>query len=212
MALFTGPMASGKSTALLAGAALLGPSFSTVLGLKSGLDTRWAGATTSIRSRAGLELPAQTTQELLPAARAALRASHPVLFVVDEAQFFPDLLPFAKLLLQPSCQHSLLLAGLDYDYKGEPFGQTEDVFKLLQDLPVGQVAGLHTHAHRLAAACTKGTASGPCNRPARFTQRLCQSPDEASEQVLVGDLDMYQPACAEHHSPPTLRHSAWSAR
>ena len=200
VALFTGPMASGKTAALLAAAMLLRPAASSFTAVTSQVDTRWGGQA-AIRSRNGLSLPAQRVERLcdLPL------PSRGSLVVVDEAQFFPDLLPFAQRFLSPASAATLLVAGLDMDYRREPFGDTQALAAALQKEPP---AGVRCMVHTFAAACTFCTPGGLCNAPAAFTQRL-QGEEAGGEQVLVGDLDIYQPACATHHSPHPVPSSQW---
>jgi len=201
---FYGPMCSGKTHELLKRAHLLAPAFPSMLVLKHALDTRAApqasaagaaGAARSpplpaIASRTGLALPASHTLSTLAA--APIQPS--TLYVLDEAQFFPALLPFFSALPGTSC---LLAAGLDLDFAARPFGETLARAALARSLPRGQGA-----ASALAARCC---APG-CARPAHLTQRLAAG---GAATVLVGGAQFYRPACAMHHSTEPVDGAGW---
>jgi len=75
---------------------------------------------------------------------------------IDEAQFFPDLLPFCALAADRHAKH-LLLAGLDGDFRRQRFGQAR---------ARPRAAPLRLQAvgrrRRLACACPDALASDAC--------------------------------------------------
>lgn len=102
---------------------------------------------------------------------------------IDEAQFFDDQLPDV-------CDHlaaqgiRVIVAGLDMDYKGRPFGQMP--FLLAK-------ADYITKLHAICVQC-----GGIANYSYRKTV------DE--KQVLLGEKELYEPRCrACYHSSSTPR-------
>lgn len=186
---FFGPMCSGKTHELLKHAHLLSPSFASRVAIKFAGDTRGA----ALASRTGLSLPAT---HRLPALTGAPLAPD-TLYVLDEGQFFPDLLRFFTALRASHPSSALLCAGLDLDYRAAPFGETLALAQLARELPGGQ-----GQAHALAARCC---APG-CAAAALLTQRLSAG---GSATVLVGGAQFYRPACAAHHSPEPIDGQGW---
>lgn len=91
---------------------------------------------------------------------------------IDEAQFFDDeiITVCEKLALQGI---RVIVAGLDMDYKGRPFGQMP---KLLA------IADFITKLH---AICVR------CGNIANISYRKTTN----EEQVLLGEQDVYEPRC-----------------
>lgn len=185
---YYGPMCSGKTHELIKRAHLLAPAFAGLQVLKPALDTR--GAAQAVASRTGLRLPAT---RCLPSLPAPPLAAH-TLYVLDEVQFFPALLPFFAALPRTS---ALLAAGLDLDYASRPFGETLALAAVARSLPAGEGA-----ATALAARCC---APG-CSSAAALTQRLAAG-GEAT--VVVGGAEFYRPACAAHHSRSPVDGAGW---
>ncbi|MBC8033112.1 MAG: thymidine kinase [Chitinophagaceae bacterium] len=91
---------------------------------------------------------------------------------IDEAQFFDDLLPDVcdQLALGGT---RVIVAGLDMDYMGKPFGQMP--FLLAR-------ADFITKLH---AICVK------CGNIANYSYRK----SEKNAQILLGEKDVYEPRC-----------------
>ena len=91
---------------------------------------------------------------------------------IDEAQFFDDQITLVceKLALRGI---RVIVAGLDMDYLGRPFGQMPNLLA---------VADYITKLH---AICVK------CGNIASISYR--KSPEDA--QVLLGEKDIYEPRC-----------------
>jgi len=91
---------------------------------------------------------------------------------IDEAQFFD------KNILKV-CQHlafngkRVLIAGLDKDYRGLPFGS------------MPQLMCEADYLDKLRAICVK------CSRSASYTKRISTEVD----QVVIGELDKYEARC-----------------
>ncbi len=114
-----------------------------------------------------------SSQELLESVK---RDIHVV--AIDEAQFFDSgIVKVANRLANEG--RRVLLAGLDQDYRGEPFG------------PMPALMAIAESVQKVLAVCTK------CGADACRTQRIVQ--DDA--QVRVGGADAYEARCRACHKP-----------
>lgn len=97
---------------------------------------------------------------------------------IDEAQFFDDeIVRVAQILANAGKR--VILAGLDTDWKGEPFG------------PMPQILAVAEVIHKQYAICMV------CGSPATRTQRVVA----AQEQFLLGSTDSYEARCRLHFDP-----------
>ena len=74
----------------------------------------------------------------------------------------------------------VIVAGLDMDYRGEPFE------------PIPQLLATAEYITKALAICVV------CGDPANMTQRKISS----AERVVVGALDSYEARCRKHHYKP----------
>ena len=95
---------------------------------------------------------------------------------VDEAQFFVNLKGFVQMCL--FLKKTVILTGLDADYKQEKFGQIIDCIP---------VADSVTKLSALCMRCKDGT-------PGPFTKRLV----DTNELELVGGCETYEAVCRHH--------------
>lgn len=109
---------------------------------------------------------------------------------IDEAQFFNEaLIGVVKTLLQQG-KH-IVLAGLDTDFRGEPFH------------PMPTLLALADEVHKLTAICDYKD----CNRLARYTQRLInKKPARYNKPILSIEnsdkKESYETRCIDHHIVP----------
>lgn len=97
---------------------------------------------------------------------------------IDEAQFFDgDLVRIAEDLADDGKR--VILAGLDQDYRGRPFG------------PIPQLMAVAEEVYKTLAVCTV------CGAPAHRSQRLVPS----DAQVLLGATEAYEARCRRHWDP-----------
>jgi thymidine kinase len=104
---------------------------------------------------------------------------------IDEAQFFDEgIVDVAKSLAVKGIR--VIVAGLDMDFRGEPFGVMPTFLSIAE------------HVDKLQAICMV------CGEPASRTQRLVNgSPARYSDPVvIVGAAEMYEARCREHHEVP----------
>ena len=91
---------------------------------------------------------------------------------VDEAQFFGDsLVEVCQTLANRGVR--VIVAGLDMDYLGQPFGPMPRLMAVAEDV------------QKVHAICVK------CGALASFSHRLSKSQD----LVLLGEKDVYEPLC-----------------
>src|ERR1700712_507142 len=91
---------------------------------------------------------------------------------IDEAQFFDDEFPNVCTLLANRGVR-VIVAGLDMDFKGIPFG------------PMPKLMAIAESVTKVHAVCVK------CGNPALYSYRLVPS----KEKVLLGEKDSYEPRC-----------------
>lgn len=97
---------------------------------------------------------------------------------VDEAQFFDDeLVDVANELASRGLR--VIIAGLDLDWKGEPFH------------PMPELMAIAESVRKLRAVCVV------CGAPASRTQRLVTNTDT----VLIGDSASYESRCRQCFNP-----------
>lgn len=93
---------------------------------------------------------------------------------VDEAQFFGDnIVAVAKELANRGVR--VIVAGLDTDYLGKPFGPMPALMAIAEDV------------QKVHAICVK------CGNLANHSHRLSKSQD----LVVLGEKDIYEPLCRE---------------
>lgn len=91
---------------------------------------------------------------------------------IDEAQFFDDELPQVCIQLANKGTR-VIVAGLDMDYKGRPFG------------PIPQLLAIAEHITKVHAVCMQ------CGAPANYSHRIIEKDDV----VLLGEKESYEPLC-----------------
>ncbi|GGA64158.1 thymidine kinase [Ornithinibacillus halotolerans] len=104
---------------------------------------------------------------------------------IDEAQFFDeDIVYVAEQLADRGIR--VIAAGLDQDFRGEPFG------------PMPELMALAESVSKLNAICPI------CGSPASRTQRLINGQPASYNDpiILVGASESYEPRCRHHHDVP----------
>ena len=96
---------------------------------------------------------------------------------IDEAQFFSDLKYF--ILKAEKTNKIIIIAGLDGDFKRNPFGQ------ILECIP------LCDNVIKLSAMCMESKDG----TPGIFTKRIIKS----NKQTLIGAQDSYVAVCREKY-------------
>jgi thymidine kinase len=104
---------------------------------------------------------------------------------IDEAQFFDkEIIPVVEELA--ARQVRVIVAGLDTDFRGEPFG------------PMPELMARAEHVDKIQAICMV------CGEPASRTQRLVNGKPARFDDpvVIVGAAEMYEARCRLHHEVP----------
>jgi thymidine kinase len=134
---------------------------------KPGIDTRYDETkVVSHDSNAIQSTPLSNSQEIL------LLAQDVDVVGVDEAQFFDDeIANVCEILAMKGVR--VIVAGLDMDYLGKPFGQMPNLLAKAD------------YITKLHAICVQ------CGNIANISYRKT----EQEGQVLVGEKDIYEPRC-----------------
>jgi thymidine kinase len=124
--------------------------------------------------------PVQTAKEILQHVTAEIDV-----IAVDEVQFFDDEIVEVVTALADR-GHRVIVAGLDQDFRGEPFG------------PVPTLMAIAELVTKLQAVCAV------CGSPASRTQRLINGKAASYNDpiILVGASESYEPRCRHHHEVP----------
>jgi thymidine kinase len=110
--------------------------------------------------------PVEKAKDIYPLAQEAS------VIGIDEAQFFEaDLVDVVVKLAKEGKR--VIIAGLDMDYRGQPFGY------------MPQLMAIAEFVTKTQAVCVN------CGNPASFSHRLSPS----NEQVLLGETDLYEALC-----------------
>lgn len=97
---------------------------------------------------------------------------------IDEVQFFDEgIVAVVESLSRKNIR--VIMAGLDTDWQGQPFGPTPNLMAIADAVT------------KLTAICVV------CSQPANRTQRLVGN----SEQIVVGAADQYEARCRACHDP-----------
>jgi thymidine kinase len=169
-----GPMFSGKSEELIRLLRRAAIARQRVQVFKPALDNRFSEE--DVVSHSQWRIPCEVVEK----ADDVLVRLDPRTEVVgiDEGQFFDDELPRVCTHLA-NLGKRVLVAGLDMDYRGLPFG------------PMAELLAIAEEVHKIHAICTR------CGAPAAYTQRLTEN----EERVVVGASGVYEARCRRCHEP-----------
>ena len=171
--LILGPMFAGKTTALLKRVQELERAGANVLLIKSDKDTRYAKDKVVTHDGVSREcFPVKSLDvEVVKEAVGVERWEEADCVAIDEAQFLTNLYEFCRVVADED-DKIVLVAGLNGDFKREPFGEVQETLPLCDSV-------------------TKLTAKCKCGRAALFSKRVVS----VQGQELVGGADKYLPAC-----------------
>ncbi|WP_022798131.1 thymidine kinase [Thermus islandicus] len=173
-----GPMFSGKSEELIRRVRRALIARQRVLVFKPQLDRRYHESQVVSHDGKRVEaLPVESAAEM-----EAWLDPLPEVVAVDEVQFLdPGCVSLAERLARMGVR--VILAGLDLDFRGEPFGIMPELLARAE------------FVDKLTAICAR------CGAPATRTQRLVNgSPARYNDPViLVGAWEHYEPRCRACH-------------
>ncbi len=177
----TGSMFSGKTEELIRRLRRARIAQQAVQVFKPIIDTRYALEKVSSHSGSEFEAtPVAHAADLLP-----LLKPDTTVVAIDEAQFFDETVRnVCKVLAARGIR--VIVAGLDQDFRGEPFGPMPEIFALAE------------HVDKLHAICAV------CGGEASRTQRLINGEPAHYDDpiVVVGASQLYEARCSEHHLVP----------
>ena len=177
--LFIGPMYAGKSSAIQSivkrYSALAWPIFA----ITHTIDTRYSEEP-AIVNHDRLSLPAFSSDKLMPMLLTNEYKSSR-LVIVEEAQFFPDLIPFIHNVVDIDRKHAFVV-GLDGDAERRPFGQVLELIPLCDRV---------TKLTALCKNCSDGTA-------AIFTYDNYVINEAGIGDPQVGGVERYDALCRKH--------------
>ncbi|EJO5346210.1 thymidine kinase [Clostridium botulinum] len=176
-----GPMYSGKTEELIRRIRRAEIAKQKVQVFKPEIDNRYSKD--DVVSHAGDKVqaePVKSSKEILE----KLQDDTDVIGI-DEAQFFDDSLVEIVSKIANN-NRRVICAGLDMDFKGEPFG------------PMPKLMAIAEFVYKIQAVCMV------CNNPATRTQRLINGkPAKKSDPVvLIGAQESYEARCRKCHCVP----------
>lgn len=174
----TGPMFAGKSEELIRRVKRLEYAHKKALVFKPAIDNRYAED--EIVSHSRFKTPSINIE----------RASDILLYleedtdavIIDEVQFLDKgIVPLAEALADKGIR--VIVAGLDRDFRGEPFQNMPELLALAEDVT------------KLTAICMR------CGAPATRTQRLVDGKPASYDDpiIIVGASEKYEPRCRHCH-------------
>jgi thymidine kinase len=182
LTVITGPMFSNKSGELIRLATVHRIAGRKVGLFKHSLDDRYEGLE-RISTHGGQSAEAEPVGS---SATIGLVASSYEAIAVDEAQFFDDALAgVCTRLVEEGL--IVIVAGLDRNFKGEPFG------------PMAELMALADDVMKLRAVCMKCRSL-----EGSMTQRLIdgQPASRTSPVILIGAAEAYEARCRNCHELP----------
>ncbi len=181
---YTGPMFSGKTQALMARLQSKQRAHKNVLVVKPALDDRYESlAEIVVKQKTAQRFEKHASMAAHPIRGAGelgalVREIAPDVIGVDEAQFFGD--DFGSALAVVARDLDVYVAGLDLDAWARPFG------------PMPYLLAIADRVEKFMANCFR------CGQDARFTQKIGGS----GGQIEVGADDLYEARCGACWTPP----------
>ncbi|XP_073975192.1 thymidine kinase, cytosolic-like isoform X2 [Rhodnius prolixus] len=166
--LIVGPMFSGKTSELMKRIKRFKLVGFRCLIIKFAKDIRYSEE--NLASHDGKEMPAIATLKLMELSNVTVTCD---VIGIDEAQFFPDTIPFCQEQLERG--KIIVAAGLDATFRRTGF---DDVLNLIP---------LAHSVDKLSAICMS------CGGNAAFSKRV----GTETEVVVIGGLDKYMAVCRE---------------
>jgi thymidine kinase len=177
----TGSMFSGKTDELIRRLRRATIARQKVQVFKPSIDNRYA--VQKVTSHAGSDyeaVPIQKAADIL-----CLKNPDTTVVAIDEAQFFDsEIIAVAHAMADQGVR--VIVAGLDTDFRGEPFG------------PMPVLMAQAERVDKLQAICMV------CGEPATRTQRLVNGRPARYDDpvVIVGASELYEARCRTHHEVP----------
>ncbi|PLS18355.1 thymidine kinase [Bacillus sp. M6-12] len=176
-----GSMFSGKSEELIKRVRLAQFAKQNIAVFKPVLDNRYAEeSVVSHNGNSVMAKPVALSTDIFANLEEGLD-----IIAIDEVQFFDEeIIEVAQHLADSG--YRVILAGLDQDFRGEPFG------------PMPALLSVAESVTKLQAVCAV------CGSPSSRTQRLINGAPASFDDpvILVGASEAYEPRCRHHHEVP----------
>lgn len=180
--LLIGPMFAGKSSAIQSIVRRHESMGWPVFVVTHSMDTRYS-ETPAVVNHDRVAIPAIAVTTLMPLLDHSEYAKSK-LVVIEEAQFFPDLVPFVRRVVDTD-KKNCVVVGLDGDAERRPFGSVLELVPLCDRV---------TKLTSMCKHCRDGT-------PALFTFAAGSAAAAANAEGVpcVGSDDLYVPLCRKHY-------------
>jgi len=179
--IIVGSMFSGKSEELIRRVKRATIAKQKVAVFKPMIDNRYSKEQVVAHNGSAVEcIPVESSKEITQYVDETVNV-----VAIDEIQFFSDdIIPVCQRLVEQGKR--VIAAGLDQDFRGEPFG------------PVPALMALAEEVTKLNAICVV------CGRPASRTQRLIDGkPANYTDPIiLIGATENYEARCNRCHEVP----------
>jgi thymidine kinase len=177
-----GPMFSGKTAELLRRVEQAEAAGERVAVVRPSVDTRHRGAVVSHTGARHEAVDVRGADELDRAVAGA------ALVAADEAQMFGSEIA-AELMRLAEQGVRVVVAGLDLDFRAEPFG------------PMPELLAAADRVDALTARCAR------CGEEATLTQRLRAGRPAPldDDTIVIGGTDLYEPRCAQCYAEERAR-------
>ena len=149
---------------------------------KPSLDSRYGiQQVTSHTGQTIAAMPVASSDDILEQAN-----SDTTTVAIDEAQFFDEGIVDVTQELAAARHIRVIAAGLDLDFRGEPFGSMPYLMCIAEDV---------TKLHAICMICGKSASR---------TQRLVNGQPASYDEpvILVGAQESYEARCRRHHIVP----------
>ncbi len=187
-----GPMFSGKTSELVRQIQLALISKINIVAFKPKIDNRYKSD--EICTNDGYCIKSVVVENSMEIAKYIEKLDKNVEKIfIDEAQFFDEKIVDVVSYFSEKKGIDIVLAGLNLDFKGAPFGQMPKLLGIAQKIKT------------LTSICVHEMGNGKiCGKPAFFTQRLIDGKPASydSPTILVGGTDSYTARCEEHWMVP----------
>jgi thymidine kinase len=178
--IITGPMFSGKTTEITRRLRRMKRAKREYLLFKPKKDDRYAQD--DVVTHDGIRESAKGVEFAKEIFEHVRKNKDVEVIAIDEIMFFDEyMIKVIDTLLEN--EYRVIAAGLDKDFKGEPYGPMKELLCMADDVT------------KLTAICNV------CGEPATMTQRMIDDkPARYTDEVLmVGSTECYEPRCRKHH-------------
>lgn len=179
--IIVGSMFSGKSEELIRRVKRATIAKQKVVVFKPAIDNRYSKEQVVAHNGSAVEcIPVESPRDILQYVDESIDV-----VAIDEIQFFSqEIIPVCQTLVEQGKR--VIAAGLDQDFRGEPFG------------PVPSLMALAEEVTKLNAICVV------CGRSASRTQRLIngQPANYHDPIILIGATENYEARCNRCHEVP----------